>query len=175
MAGWPVVDWATVVTGVVGLAGIGGTLLSAKLTSKSDAANLRTSIAAEDARAKVAEKRRIYANCLAALSAYVAAKTVPLTNLPPEAGIRFREEINRTQLAAANAVYEVQLIGPSEVALLANTTLLPLLNADRAAPGLGIGKAIGRLTTAMRLDLGEQVLVREDETPSALDPPSHQP
>ncbi len=49
-------DWATVVptaiAGVVGLAGIGGTLLSARLTSKSDAENLRTSISAEDAGAQ---------------------------------------------------------------------------------------------------------------------------
>lgn len=53
------VDLGTViaagVTGVVGVAGIGGTLLSARMTSKSDADNLRTSIAAEDTRAKPAE------------------------------------------------------------------------------------------------------------------------
>ncbi len=58
-------DWTiivpTAITGVVGLAGIGGTLLSARMTSKSDAENLRTSISAEDARAKLAEKRRAYA------------------------------------------------------------------------------------------------------------------
>jgi hypothetical protein len=55
------------ITGVVGLAGIGGTLLSARMTGKSDAANLRMSVSAEDTRAKLAEKRRIYANCLAAI------------------------------------------------------------------------------------------------------------
>lgn len=70
-------DWATVVptaiAGVVGLAGIGGTLLSARLTSKSDAENLRTSISAEDAGAKLAEKRRIYANCIAAITACASA------------------------------------------------------------------------------------------------------
>jgi len=66
-------DWGPVITagitGIVGLAGIGGTLVSAKITRKSAAENLRTSIGAEDERARLAEKRRIYAQALASLTA----------------------------------------------------------------------------------------------------------
>jgi hypothetical protein len=52
--------------GVVGLVGIGGALLSASMTSKSNAQNLRTCISAEDKRARRVEKRAIYAKYLAA-------------------------------------------------------------------------------------------------------------
>lgn len=66
-------DWAiimpTAITGVVGLAGIGGTLLSARMTGKSDAANLQVSISAEDRRARCTEKREVFARFLTAASA----------------------------------------------------------------------------------------------------------
>jgi hypothetical protein len=160
-------DWAIVVTGVVGLAGIGGTLLSARMAARSAVENLRTSISAEDARAKVAEKRRIYASCLAALGAHATANAFPLTTVSPEAGIRFQEEIIRTRSTAMNAVFEVQLISPSEVAGLANITLLALLNADLDTQTPEIAKAIGTLMGAMRRDLGER-----DATPDVPSPPA---
>lgn len=58
------------ITGAVGIAGIGGTVLSATITRKSAAENLRISIDAENERIKLAEKRRIYAQALAAITAY---------------------------------------------------------------------------------------------------------
>jgi hypothetical protein len=48
--------WEVLVTGAVGIAGIGGTIASARL-----------SISAESKRIRDAEKRRIYAACLAAI------------------------------------------------------------------------------------------------------------
>jgi hypothetical protein len=74
---WDVVVTATV-TGAVGIAGIAGTLWQEKkaresqsrdlkLSIDSAAENLRMSLKAEDARAKIAEKRRIYARCAAAI------------------------------------------------------------------------------------------------------------
>jgi len=88
----PAVDWTTyipsAVTGVVGLAGIGGAVWQAKrareaaaedakanreaassdleASMRQTANNLVVSINAEDKRADVATRRRIYAACLAA-------------------------------------------------------------------------------------------------------------
>jgi ABC-type transporter Mla maintaining outer membrane lipid asymmetry ATPase subunit MlaF len=77
LAGWPVVDWASVVpgaiTGVVGIVGIGGSVLSARMAGKSAAQNLQMSIQAEDTRASRAEKRRICASYLASLIEVMAA------------------------------------------------------------------------------------------------------
>jgi hypothetical protein len=168
------VDWAILVTGVVGIAGIGGTLLSAKMTSKSAAENLRTSIAAEDARAKLAEKRRIYANCMAALTACASAtdNTERGTDLPPAQFAELLEELSRTRQAAMNATYEVQLIGPIEVARLTNRAIRALL--DSAAQAGDIAEAVAKLTRAMRRDLGEDVPPREqDEMPDVAGLPSH--
>ena len=126
-------DWAIVVTGVVGLAGIGGTLLAARMTSKSDAANLRTSISAEDARANRAEKRRIYANYLAALSAGFGSSVASSTYKGPadqkhdEIAAQWRDA--RTTALSASA--EVRLIGSAAVASLATEIFNLMLRLRR--------------------------------------------
>lgn len=56
--------WPQVITGVVGLAGIAGTIVSARLAAKVATKNLVLSVAAEDRRAHKAEKRRVYTACL---------------------------------------------------------------------------------------------------------------
>jgi hypothetical protein len=65
-------DWTTVVsiaiTGLVGIAGVAGTIVAAKIASKSATKDLRLSINAESDRAREAEKRRIYAESLAAFT-----------------------------------------------------------------------------------------------------------
>lgn len=61
--------WQTLITGAVGVAGIGGTILAARMTSKSQTANLKPGIGAENERARRAEKRLIYARCLASYEA----------------------------------------------------------------------------------------------------------
>ena len=142
------VDWGTVIaagiTGLVGVAGIGGTLLSARMTSKSDAENLRTSIAAEDARAKVAEKRRIYANCLAAL---VAASNAARA-AEAEAQVETLQKAMSAHQEAMNANSEVQLIGSIEVSLMA-------MKCHTAVAKSEWSSAYSGLLAAMRTDLGE--------------------
>ncbi len=172
-------DWATVVTGVVGLAGIGGTLLSARMTGESDAANLRASIRAEDARARLAEKRRIYASCVGALIAFsdavVAVARDRDTPLTPEQHAGLVEESDRARLAAQNAVSEVDLIAPADVAILAHRAMRVILHADEAQDAGELGSPIVNLTMAMRRDLGadddsagELVIAPAPEKPSKL-------
>jgi hypothetical protein len=64
-------DWSivlpTAITGVVGVAGIAGSIISARQTSKSASRDLHLGIKAEDKRASIAEKRRIYAAFNAAI------------------------------------------------------------------------------------------------------------
>jgi hypothetical protein len=154
MAGCGAVDWAIVVTGAVGLAGIGGTLLSARMTAKSGAENLRTSISAEDARANRAEKRRIYANYFAVLSvgfdSSVAASTYdgPADQKQDEIAARWRD----ARITALSASVEVRLIGSAAVASLATEifNLMLRLRRDDIEQWTHMHK---ELMAAMRRDL----------------------
>jgi hypothetical protein len=152
------VDWAIVVTGVVGLAGIGGTLLSARMTGKSDAENLRASISAEDQRVKLAEKRRIYASCIAALTVGLNAARAILPGETGPADERHDELMAQWGSAVATAISaasEVRLVGPFVVADLA-TRLVNLLIRARRVDDLGEwGRIYTELVAAMRADLGE--------------------
>jgi hypothetical protein len=79
--------WSTVITGVVGLAGIGGTLWQGKRARETASKDLRESlhantrnlllsISAENYRQHRAEKKEIYAACLAELAKMVQAAVV---------------------------------------------------------------------------------------------------
>jgi hypothetical protein len=155
------VDWGTVIaagiTGLVGIAGIGGTLLSARMTGKSDAENLRTSITAEDGRARLAEKRRVYANCLARLTDGFFAATIVKTYEGKHTEAEYKAavlECNRARVVATNALHEVKLIGPPNLGSLATSavrSLLRLLEGDNTE----FSRVQAELTLAMRADLGE--------------------
>lgn len=154
-------DWAivvpTAITGAVGLAGIAGTLLSAKMTSKADAKNLKASIRAEDVRAKLADKRRIYAGCVAALTAYsdaTVAANSPKALIKQHVRAELEYEVGRTRLAAQVAVSEVDLIAPPEVAVMAHRAALAVFDASEGKKIASIGSPIVNLTMAMRRDLG---------------------
>ncbi len=71
--------WLTLITGLVGVAGIAGTILSARLTSRSQTANLMLSISEERKRARVTDRRQVYASFMAILNkvAIGAAASAP--------------------------------------------------------------------------------------------------
>jgi hypothetical protein len=126
-------DWGTIVpaaiTGAVGLAGIGGTLLATRMTHN-----------AEGKRAKLAEKRRVYAQALAALTAYIAANHLVVTN---------RDNRASAAIAMYSAVQEVVLTAPTHIADLAG-------EVERYARGDHVeefNKSYAELAVAMRKDL----------------------
>lgn len=60
-------DLSVIVTGIVGVAGIGGTILATRMMGKNQTANLILSINAQGEHNRLAEKRRIYARYQASL------------------------------------------------------------------------------------------------------------
>jgi len=123
-------------------------------------------ISAEDARAKLAEKRRIYANCLGALTAYgeAAVNGARGTALSPARRAELLEETNRARLAAGNGASEVNLIGPTEVAALANRAMRALLRVETDSQASGdAADAISKVMLAMRRDVGEPTPAREED------------
>lgn len=155
-------DWGSVIagaiTGVVGVAGIIGTAWQGKrsreaqstdLRASIDAAaeNLRHSISVEDDRTKLADKSRIYAQCLATLWEAVEAWLIHNASSGGERAIT-ELKTARALTVAANAAYSVRLIGPPDVSRLAGKALTSVRDRD-SFPG-----AFNALLFAMRADLG---------------------
>lgn len=67
------IDWSTIATGAVGIAGIGGSIWSARISRKSATSDLRPTIGAENERVRMSEKRRIYAVYLSSTTRYSLA------------------------------------------------------------------------------------------------------
>ena len=141
---WPAVV-AAITGGVVGLAGI---FAATRQSGKS--------IRAEDARAKLAERRRIYANYLATLTQYAGADN---RLRAAEDGSKEHEEALRersqAQTAARTAVQEVTLIAPASLSILAQQVDSQGRNVRDEAGGDRITKAYAEMIIAMRADLGE--------------------
>ena len=128
------VDWPAVVAGisggVVGLAGITFAWRQSRMT-----------IRADDRRVELAEKRRIYANCLAALQH--AADAGVMRDDPPS------EREDAAAAAAETASFEVVIIAPSAVSKLVSTAL-GCLGEQREEE---FSDAMTKLIVAMRVDL----------------------
>jgi hypothetical protein len=102
------VNWATVVptlvTGVVGVAGIVGSIVSATIARKAAAANVAAGIQAEDRRANLSYKRRLYADCLSLLT------LVAIADASKAGGAQLDELTSATSKA-----WEIRLIAAPEV------------------------------------------------------------
>lgn len=136
-------DWlalaAVISTGVVGLAGIGAGLWQASRGWNR-----------EEKRAKMADKRRVYAAYLATLHNGVAAGVKHLVYQNNDA----TEQFAQSMVAAQIAVNEVRLIAPPDIVVKAGDVLSSLVKLTR--------ETLNNQTTqqpvlmmAMRRDLGE--------------------
>jgi len=161
------VDWATVtsvaITGAVGIAGVAGTIIAARIAGNAATQSARLTIGAEDRRAWLADKRRVYGHSIAALDASVAATTTERGSRPRRPGQRTPGHrtndiaANTALLAATDAMGELQLVAPPRIADL----------ADRAAKDLAAFRRDGldddhiaetrqSLFYALRADLDEE-------------------
>jgi hypothetical protein len=107
--------WPTVVTGVVGVAGIIGTILAARMAANSQTANLLLSLNEERSRARLVDKRQVYANFITA--AHEADLMITWVYL---ASSRRKEDVPISELYKLRAVMysrlsEVELVGSEEV------------------------------------------------------------
>lgn len=168
-------SWDALITGAVGVAGIGGTVLAARMTNKSQTANLVLSIDAENERARIADKRRIYATCLATLE-NVLPTIVTLRMLVADEQSDYETfkaavaEMKAADTAMSVAVSELRLISPAKVSSLAEELSQHLREfLIDAKDGVNEGVSESKLTEAwtrlerqlydaMRADLGETSL-----------------
>jgi hypothetical protein len=192
-------DWTTyipnVITGVIGLAGIGGALWGAKraretaaedaranreatssdlqASMRQTANNLVVSINAEDKRAYVAVKRRIYAECHTAfqqaIRAAVSYRTARTTQTEDERKPLIEKQ-EYAQDKVSQAMGELLLIAPYNIAQLADALSATIISIEAATyngpPFQGpefkeVGQILSALMRAMRIDLGESVDVPE--------------
>src|SRR5262249_35076237 len=115
---------STVITGVVGIAGVAGTIVSARIARTSATKDLQLSLNAENERARLAEKRRVYAALNAALNNYsLVGRSIYLDpSLPLN-----RTELEDAQVRVFDAASEVILIAPKQlgglVSEISNQTL----------------------------------------------------
>ena len=105
------VPWAVLITGAVG---VGGTALGAWLNGRTQTKTLRLSLDAENARARLAEKRRVYAALLAALNNY--SRLGRSLDLDPSLPLN-RTELNDAQARIFDAASEVIVIAPRQLGI----------------------------------------------------------
>ena len=166
-------DWPAIVTGivigVVGLAGIVATFWQGKRATEAASKSLRTSVDAENERARRTEKRRIYTACQAA---FTTMRIESITHRvayqpPPNQDQRDAAELalNQARRAMLNASAELLLIAPEGVRKLAadlTDSYLGYVTATMRGASLGepaepAGHMQNQLFDAMRADLGEPV------------------
>lgn len=140
-------DLGIIVTGIVGLAGMGSTILATRMTARSQTANLRISLDAEAKRVKRDERRQVYSRCITALEimsdalAVLQAAKLDLGNGQRDIASEFEAHSNFFAAAkkAKLAVAEVSLVGPEDVRSLASQYFMVIV--DGREHGEDHGKA----------------------------------
>jgi hypothetical protein len=166
-------DWPVIVTGivigVVGLAGIVATYWQGKRATEAASKSLRASIDVENERARLAEKRRIYAACQAAFTAMRIESITHRVAYQPPANQRQRNAaelaLNQARRAMLNATGELLLIASTGVRKIAadlTDSYLSYITATARGASLDeptepAGHLQNQLYDAMRADLGEPV------------------
>jgi hypothetical protein len=162
-------DWASVVsvaiTGAVGIAGVAGTILAARITSKSATENLKLSISADNERARLALKRGVYADCLTAFAEMMTAVFTFREHHSGDDHDVTRTKQSQTQVVMIQKISEVRLIAPRNVARavaeLGQTLLEYAIDSLRVEPfgtsPEAITKKLHEVYQVMRADLGESV------------------
>jgi len=109
-------DLGVIVTGVIvgSASGIGGALLGAWMNGRSQLSALKLTITAENERARNAEKRRIYARCMAACETATSALIVDRI-----AAERGTPEQKDAAFAALQEAYDAKAIAFAELDLIA--------------------------------------------------------
>lgn len=150
------VPWPQVITGVVGVVGIAGTIVSGRLAARSATKDLRLSIAAEDARAHTAEKRKIYSAFLLSHTelTHVCISLATKKDKHPWHSADFRNAIGRLSVAR----HSLAIIAPrtvDEKAGMILATYIHLQTVDVTDAWRDLGKAQAEIVIDMRADLGE--------------------
>jgi hypothetical protein len=157
--------WEVLITGAVG---VGGTALGAWLNGRMQTKNLRLSLDAESERARLAEKRRIYAAFLAASNELIVGVGDFRASVREENTGRLEADYNRMAEArtlSLSNITELELIASPDIGAQARSLRRFLVNfafsrtsnmAEEASqnPDPIIGMR-ARLLDAMRADLGE--------------------
>ena len=161
-------DWPTIVTGIVGVAGIIGTYWQGKRAREATSRDLRESLRTETERALTADRRAVYAGYLAAFSKMLIADSTfeERWNRAPDDTARsaLRSAYTETMTELFGATAEVELVAPPAIggAAATITGAFPKhfndLAAGKATDGKAIRNAASRqraaVTLAMRADLG---------------------
>lgn len=163
--------WPTVITGVVGVAGIVGTVLAARIAASSQTANLLLSMNEERSRARLVDKRQVYADFVTA--AHEADFMITWVYLGRSQG---KEDVPISELyklraAMYSRLSEVELVGTEEVISRAQALSRYVTqyfsglvevdlvdNVDPPMTRLRVSEPLSeiekRLSEAMRADLG---------------------
>jgi hypothetical protein len=173
-------DWGYISTAVVGLAGIFGTLWQGKrsreaqtadLKKSLDAAteNLKLGIDADSKHSRDAEKRRVYAQCLASYDDLLDASMTLKSSLSMSDPARLdaaKARLDQATVAMNRAKSEVRLITSMKIYLLADDLAARIIGYVTEAqegeshdvPSREIAAIRRDLILAMRADLGEPAL-----------------